>query len=91
MIKKKLFLTLSIFIVVLYSQNNDRRIINTVSFINNLQIDSNDLEGQIELKPPSILRFNSLDFDRRLLKLDAINIKNHYNSNGFLQATVKDS
>ena len=91
MINKKLFLTLSIFIVVLYSQNNDRRIINTVSFINNLQIDSNELEDQIELKPPSILRFNSVDFDRRLLKLDAINIKNHYNSNGFLQATVKDS
>ena len=57
----------------------------------NKQIDTNELEDQIELKPPSIMAFNSIDFDRRLLKLDAINVKNYYNSKGFLEASVKDS
>ena len=68
-----------------------RQVINKVSFAGNKLIDSDELRDQIELKPPSIMMFSSIDFDRRLLKLDAINIKNYYNSKGFLETTVKDS
>ncbi len=73
------------------SGQNSPNIIENVTFINSKKIDKNSLLSQIELKPPSVLRFNSVDFDRRLLKLDAINLKNYYNANGFLEVTVKDS
>ena len=74
-----------------FSQISERRIISNVFFIGNGQVNSSELEDQIELKPPSVMSFNSIDFDRRLLKLDAINIKNFYNSKGFLEASIKDS
>jgi len=74
-----------------FSQSSDAKIINKIFFVGNKQIGTNELEDQIELKPPSIMAFNSIDFDRRLLKLDAINVKNYYNSKGFLEASVKDS
>ena len=74
-----------------FSQSSDAKIINKIFFVGNKQIGTNELEYQIELKPPSIMAFNSIDFDRRLLKLDAINVKNYYNSKGFLEASVKDS
>ena len=70
---------------------NKRNIIEKTTFINNDRIGSKILINQIELKPPSMLRFNSIDFDRRLLKLDAINLKNFYNANGFLEVAIKDS
>ena len=87
----KFFFNNSIFIFCLYAQNNERISVNNVLFVDNFNINSNELKSQLELKPPSILKFNSVEFDRRLLKLDAINIKNYYNSKGFLQTTVRDS
>ena len=87
----KFFFNNSIFIFCLYAQNNERISVNNVLFVDNFNINSNELKNQLELKPPSILTFNSVEFDRRLLKLDAINIKNYYNSKGFLQTTVSDS
>lgn len=89
MIKNKYLFTL--LLSISFSQNSDTKIINKIYFVGNKQIDTNKLEDQIELKPPSIMAFNSIDFDRRLLKLDAINVKNYYNSKGFLEASVKDS
>ena len=89
---KKAFVLFSALLVtsIVMSQNS-RSVIENVTFINNEKINKNKLITQIELKPPSALRFNSVDFDRRLLKLDAINLKNYYNANGFLEAAVKDS
>jgi Outer membrane protein/protective antigen OMA87 len=91
MLKKKYLIISLLLLSISFSQNNDNRIINKVSFVGNKLIDSNELKGQIELKPPSVMMFSSIDFDRRLLKLDAINIKNYYNSKGFLEVAVKDS
>ena len=89
---KRAFVLFSALLVtsIVMSQNS-RSVIENVTFINNEKINKNKLITQIELKPPSALRFNSVDFDRRLLKLDAINLKNYYNANGFLEAAVKDS
>ena len=89
MFKNKYLFTL--LLSISFSQSSDTKIINKIFFVGNKQIDTNELEDQIELKPPSIIAFNSIDFDRRLLKLDAINVKNYYNSKGFLEASVKDS
>ena len=80
-----------LFLSISFYQKNNNNVINKVSFVGNKLIDSDELRDQIELKPPSIMMFSSIDFDRRLLKLDAINIKNYYNSKGFLETTVKDS
>ena len=89
---KKYYLIISLlFLSISFSQNNNNNVINRVSFVGNKLIDSDELRNQIELKPPSIMMFSSIDFDRRLLKLDAINIKNYYNSKVFLETTVKDS
>ena len=89
MFKNKYLFTL--LLSISFSQSSEKKIINKIFFVGNKQIDTNELEDQIELKPPSIMAFNSIDFDRRLLKLDAINVKNYYNSKGFLEASVKDS
>lgn len=86
----KYYLTI-LLTTISFSQISERRIISNVFFIGNGQLNSSELEDQIELKPPSVMSFNSIDFDRRLLKLDAINIKNFYNSKGFLEASIKDS
>ena len=81
-------LTVNIFI---YSQSNDDRFVNKVFFIGNEKLNTSSLFNQIELKPSNILLFSKPTFDRRLLKLDAISLKNYYNSEGFLEVSVKDS
>ena len=91
MYKKYYLIKTLLFLSISFSQKNNNNVINKVSFVGNKLIDSDELRDQIELKPPSIMMFSSIDFDRRLLKLDAINIKNYYNSKGFLETTVKDS
>ena len=81
-------LTVNIFI---YSQSNDDRFVNKVFFIGNEELNNSSLFNQVELKPSNILLFSKPTFDRRLLKLDAISLKNYYNSEGFLEVSVKDS
>ena len=75
----------------LFAQSTEDRAVNRVSFLGNDTFSHRTLISQIELKPPSLLVFSRVDFDRRLLKLDAISLKNYYHSKGFLEATVKDS
>ena len=81
-------LTVNIFI---FSQSNDDRFVNKVFFIGNEELNNSSLFNQVELKPSNILLFSKPTFDRRLLKLDAISLKNYYNSEGFLEVSVKDS
>ena len=74
-----------------YAQNQQPYSIQNVFFIGNKSLSQKSLLGQIDLKTTTLFSFNDIDFDRRLLKLDAISIKNFYNSKGFLEAVVKDS
>ena len=85
-----LFLTVTVS-YPLYCQSQDDNFVNKVSFIGNKVLKKSDLLNQLELKPSSLSLFSKPEFDRRLLKLDAISIKNYYNSQGFLEVTVKDS
>ena len=75
----------------LFSQVNEKRSVSSITFINNKNINSRILRKQLELKSPSPFSFNAVNFDRRLLKLDAIKLKNYYNTKGFLEISVKDS
>ena len=77
--------------ISLCAQKSNTRTINSVSIIGHHSFNQRKLLEQIQLKPGSFLLFSRVEFDRRLLKLDAISLKNYYHSNGFLEVAVKDS
>ena len=77
--------------ISLCAQKSNTRTINSVSIIGHHSFSKRKLLEQIQLKPGSFLLFSRVEFDRRLLKLDAISLKNYYHSNGFLEVAVKDS
>ena len=90
--KLKLFLLVAIAATIsLYAQKSNTRTINSVSIIGHHSFSQRKLLEQIQLKPGSFLLFSRVEFDRRLLKLDAISLKNYYHSKGFLEVAVKDS
>ena len=90
---RKLILCLVTFVATISfsAQRGDPRSVSSLNFIGNNSFSRRQLREQVELKPSSFLLFSQVDFDRRLLKLDAISIKNFYHSNGFLETVVKDS
>ena len=77
--------------ISLCAQKSNTQTINSVSIIGHHSFSQRKLLEQIQLKPRSFLLFSRVEFDRRLLKLDAISLKNYYHSNGFLEVAVKDS
>ena len=89
---KKIILFLAVIVnYPLSSQSQEDYFVNKVSFVGNEVLRKSDLFNQLELKPSSLSLFSKPTFDRRLLKLDAISIKNYYHSQGFLEVAVKDS
>ena len=77
--------------ISLCAQKSNTRTINSVLIIGHHSFSQRKLLEQIQLKPGSFLLFSRVEFDRRLLKLDAISLKNYYHANGFLEVAVKDS
>jgi outer membrane protein assembly factor BamA len=73
----------------MHSQNDESLFVNEVYFLGNKTISERQLKKNINLK--STFLFTKTKFDRRILKLDAITIKNRYKTEGFLNATVRDS
>ena len=89
---KKIILLLALIVnYLLSSQSQEDNFVNKVSFVGNEVLRKSELSNQLELKPSSLSLFSKPTFDRRLLKLDAISIKNYYHSQGFLEVAVKDS
>ena len=89
---KKIILLLAVIVnYLLSSQSQEDNFVNKVSFVGNEVLRKSDLSNQLELKPSSLSLFSKPTFDRRLLKLDAISIKNYYHAQGFLEVAVKDS
>ena len=89
---KKIILLLALIVnYLLSSQSQEDIFVNKVSFVGNEVLRKSELSNQLELKPSSLSLFSKPTFDRRLLKLDAISIKNYYHSQGFLEVVVKDS
>jgi len=70
-------------------QENTQRKINNVNLIGVESFDENQIRNVLRIHKASF--FSKMDFDRRLIKLDAINIKTFYISKGFLGVYVKDS
>ena len=74
---------------IVFANSLDNAQIKSVKFIGNKNIKSNSLQKIINIQNKSI--FTDLPFDRRVIKLDAISIKNYYLTNGYLDVSVADS
>ena len=74
---------------IVFANSLDNAQIKSVKFIGNKNIKSNSLQKIINIQNKSI--FTDLLFDRRVIKLDAISIKNYYLTNGYLDVSVVDS
>ena len=74
---------------IVFANSLDNAQIKSVKFIGNKNIKSNSLQKIINVQNKSI--FTDLPFDRRVIKLDAISIKNYYLTNGYLDVSVVDS
>ena len=65
-------------------------------FINDLEIDGNESISKNEIlfivrqRPPNFF-FRRPKFDPRLLRLDALTLKNYYYSKGFLDVIINES
>ncbi len=87
--KKNRWGILALLWTTLFSQENDDQFVRSIQFIGNESISDNELRKVVNLKEPFL--FSRSEFDRRILKLDAITIKNKYKTDGYLNAAVKDS
>lgn len=87
--KQTIFLLFLIFQSLLFSQKKESQIRN-FNLIGNDNISDKAILFKIRQKPPNIF-LRRPTFEPRLLKLDALTIKNLYHSKGFLDVEVKDS
>jgi outer membrane protein insertion porin family len=74
---------------LLWALPEDAPQVSGVSFIGNSRINSKYLEQIINIQNKAF--FTNQSFDRRVLKLDAISIKNFYLTKGYLDVAVIDS
>ena len=85
---KKILMPL-IVIGTIFCADNDQYTVNNISISGNESIREREIKSVLRLKEPQI--FTRSDFDRRILKLDAIILKNFYLSRGYLLVLVTDS
>lgn len=63
--------------------------VQAVTLMGNEQISEKTLKALLNLHQPTL--FSQSPFDRRVLRLDAITLKNYYLTQGFLEVSVTDS
>ena len=64
--------------------------IKSLTIIGNDHISNNAILFLLRQKPPNLF-FKKPKFEPRLVKLDALTIKNYYHSKGFLDVKIKES
>ena len=69
---------------------SDNVVIKSVTMTGNKHVSMNEVLYIIRQRPPNWF-FRRPDFNSRLLKLDALTLKNYYHSKGFLNVTVEES
>ena len=74
---------------IIFANPDENTEINTITFIGNKNIKSQFLLNIINIQNKTF--FTDQSFDRRVIKLDAISIKNYYLTNGYLDVAVIDS
>ncbi|MEE2876940.1 MAG: BamA/TamA family outer membrane protein [Candidatus Neomarinimicrobiota bacterium] len=63
--------------------------VGSVTFEGNSSLSSRELRTVVKLKEPKL--WNRTEFNRRSLKLDAFNVRNFYQTKGFLSVVVEES
>ncbi len=74
---------------IIFANPDENAEINSITFIGNKNIKSQFLLNIINIQNKTF--FTDQSFDRRVIKLDAISIKNYYLTNGYLDVAVIDS
>ena len=74
---------------IILANQDEKPEINTITFIGNKNIKSQFLLNIINIQNKTF--FTDQSFDRRVIKLDAISIKNYYLTNGYLDVAIIDS
>ena len=74
---------------IIFANPDENTEINSITFIGNKNIKSQFLLNIINIQNKTF--FTDQSFDRRVIKLDAISIKNYYLTNGYLDVAVIDS
>ena len=74
---------------IIFANPDENTEINTITFIGNKNIKSQFLLNIINIQNKTF--FTDQSFDRRVIKLDAISIKNYYLTNGYLDVAIIDS
>ena len=85
----KVVFHLWIFSGILKSET-DQRLINKVLLEGNDNVTMNEVLYIVRQRPPNFF-FRKPKFDDRLLRLDALTLKNYYHSKGFLEVKINDS
>ncbi len=88
MLPKK-FIFLILLTGTIFCADIERYTVNRIYFIGNEKVKERDLIALMHLKEPRLL--SNSKFDQRILKLDAIILKNYYVSQGYLTVSVIDS
>ena len=70
--------------------NNEKIIINKLELIGNHNVSLNEILFIVRQRPPTFF-FRQPEFNSRLLKLDALTLKNYYHSKGFLDVKIEQS
>ena len=74
---------------IIYCQD-DHYFINDLEVEGNKSISKNEILFIVRQRPPNFF-FRSPKFDPRLLRLDALTLKNYYYSKGFLDVVINES
>ena len=76
-------------IVNLFGES-DKIVINKLDLIGNENISLNEILFIVRQRPPTFF-YRQPEFNARLLKLDALTLKNYYHSKGFLDVQIQES
>ena len=70
--------------------DNEKIIINKLDLIGNENVSLNEILFIVRQRPPTFF-YRQPEFNSRLLKLDALTLKNYYHSKGFLDVQIEES
>ena len=73
-----------------YSNDDGSVIIRSLSLEGNTNVSQSEINFIVRQKPKNFF-FRSSEFDPRLVRIDALTLKNYYYSKGFLDAEIEES
>ena len=90
MYKLKVIIACTISCIVNLFGESEPIVINKLDLIGNENISLNEILFIVRQRPPTFF-YRQPEFNARLLKLDALTLKNYYHSKGFLDVKIKES